>query len=160
MEIETNKYEKMMKQYPILFKQRTASEIETCMCWGIQADYGWYKPLNKLCSYLEELNNIYYDKYKIRIQADQVKSKYGELRFYYSIVDDMFIKKGKTSETRYFICNMLDDITDALIERCEKDCWNICEICGADGGFKGENLITTSGWISRICKKCATLNKK
>lgn len=246
-------YEKMMKQYPMLFCQRNKSMQETCMCWGIEAGDGWYKPLNELCSYLEILNNTYYPKYRIRIQADQVKEKYGELRFYYSVILDpnafnkffmnsflylynfinnhvsfekervaiipashqdkkfeitkeiyekhkdeknfieengkyyqiinvfdpgkyeFVIKKHKLlykinnflfgiylkikcnvkyTNKKKEIGNMISDIADSLIKRCEDKCWNVCEWCGKDGGFNGENLITTSGWISRICKEC------
>ncbi|MBR4315647.1 MAG: hypothetical protein IKP65_01565 [Alphaproteobacteria bacterium] len=246
-------YENMIKQYPILFCQRNKSMQETCMCWGIEAGDGWYKPLNELCSYLEILNNTFYPKYKVRIQADQVKEKYGELRFYYSIIVDPgfflksimnianfindkikkhakfqiekkiifpavknkikyeinekiyednkdnenffkendkfyqlidsyepekfeYISKNhkllykinklfyhlhfnikhnvKANKKQKEIGNLLDKISDALIHKCENDCWNVCEWCGADGGFQGENIVTTSGWISRICKEC------
>lgn len=247
-------YEKMMHEYPILFCQRNKSPQQTCMCWGIQADDGWYKPLNKLCEQLEYLNKQFYPKYKIRIQADQVKQKYGELRFYSSIQIDpnifvrSFIKilkfihifidkyipfkyqdkiiKGeqriiyepiskqqyeklksenkevkfenstyykktilksmdmiqktvsnykwlkkfgdycyynlcthiiinlKHSQKKIKISNILNNITQQLIKQCEDECWNVCEWCGKDGGYKGENLTTTSSWISRICKEC------
>ena len=80
-----SKYDLMMEKYPILFCQRNKSEMETCMCWGIEADEGWYEPINELCKSLEMLNHIF-QHHGIRIQADQVKSKYAELRFYYSII--------------------------------------------------------------------------
>jgi len=148
-------YEEMMKQYPILFKQRFTDKTETCMCWGIEAGLGWYNSLNKCCSYLEELNNIYYPKYKISIQANQVKSKWAELRFYFSIIDDEYYNSKDASEDHKKIIDMLYNISNALIKQCEDKCWDVCEWCGADGEH-GQNLVTTKGgWISRICKKCA-----
>ena len=53
------------------------------------------------------------------------------------------------------LTNMYED----ALKSCEDDCWHVCEICGANGGFKDENLITTSGYIRRICKNCATKGK-
>jgi hypothetical protein len=75
-------YDELMSKYPILFQQNKYSEMETCMCWGICCDIGWYDNLDELCSVLEELNN----KYRgigISIQATQVKEKFGGLRFYF-----------------------------------------------------------------------------
>ena len=77
-------YDKMMSKYPILYKMKN----KTCMCWGIAADTGWYTPLKELSAMLESLNKYYYLKYNIRIQADQVKEKYGTLHFYYSVIID------------------------------------------------------------------------
>lgn len=75
----------MMEKYPILYCQRNKSEMETCMCWGIEADEGWYEKINELSALLEELNHKF-KIYGVRIQADQVKSKYASLCFYYSII--------------------------------------------------------------------------
>jgi len=58
------------------------------MCWGIEAGVGWIEPLRKLSKILEDLNVTYWKTKKIRVQADQVKEKYGTLHFYYSIVKD------------------------------------------------------------------------
>lgn len=81
---EKDKYDLMMEQYPILYCDRNKSEMESCMHWGISAGEGWYKPINELSQTLEELNHKF-KIYGVRIRADQVKSKYAELRFYYSI---------------------------------------------------------------------------
>lgn len=243
----SEKYQKMMKQYPLLFHQKNLPMTETCMCWGIQAGEGWYEPLNKLCSTLEELNKNY-SKYRIRIEAEQVKEKYGELRFYHVVrilpsfykrilafpfycireyfrkhvkfnwenkiikpsyttteweeitkeefnnkkVGVSYRKKGnqyfisqkvtypaqiekvlkdkkflwkfysfchstyykiieqKPSEKQKKISKIIDELVFSLIHKCEQECWNCCEICGSK-----KDLITTSGWISRICSKCS-----
>lgn len=250
-----NVYEKMMNKYPILYCMRNKSEMETCMCWGIEADFGWYEPLNDLSYKLEILNKTFYKANNIRIQADQVKEKYGTLHFYFSviidppkskrlltlpfiIIDKLLNKvsfKFKTERTEnpsiivrweeiakekydkkdkpltiknYFnsefkeengkyyrsyeyytpgkfdtvllnhkllwklkcfcnkikfkiykvnptdkqlkLSNALNEITQLLIDQCEQECYNICEICGSK-----KNILSTIGWIKRICKECA-----
>ena len=249
-------YEKMMNNYPILYCMRNKSEMESCMCWGIEANEGWYEPLNNLSFKLETLNKFYYTFYNIRIQADQVKEKYGTLHFYYSVIIDppkykrvlalpfiiidkilnkitfkfktkrvedptteikweeiskeKYDKKDKpTNITNYLnsefkeengkyyrsyefynpgtcetillnhkllwkikcFCNKikcqilfkvkptnkqldivdtLNELTQLLINNCEDECYNICEICGSN-----TDIVTTHGWITRICKQCA-----
>ena len=70
----------------ILYCQNSKAMSETCMCWGLECGEGWKRPLRKLSLKLEALNLEHYPKYNIRIQADQVKEKFGTLRFYYSVV--------------------------------------------------------------------------
>ena len=63
--------------------------------------------------------------------AEQVKEKFGGLRFYMS------------SET--------DEMTK-LIDEAEKECNNTCETCGEPA------TCTMRGWVKRVCKKCAEKN--
>lgn len=58
------------------------------MCWGWECGHGWDEELQKLSYKLEALNMQFYPQYRVRIQADQVKEKYGTLHFYYSVILD------------------------------------------------------------------------
>lgn len=65
--------------------------LETCRilysehrCW--ECENGWAEPLSDLSYELEALNITLGRKYGIRIVADQVKEKFGTLRFYYSVM--------------------------------------------------------------------------
>ena len=78
----------IMEKCPILYRMRNASMMETCMCWGFSCNEGWKEPLWKASCALEALNMQYWPKYKVRIQAAQLKEKFGTLRFYYDIVKD------------------------------------------------------------------------
>ena len=85
---EKSPYQLMMEDCPILYNQRKLPCTETCMCWGIEAGEGWLKPLTKLSKRLEDINNAWWPLLHIRVQADQVKEKYGTLHFYYTCVID------------------------------------------------------------------------
>jgi hypothetical protein len=92
----TNELEKkLFEQYPIIFRDRNKSMMETCMCWGICTDDGWGHLLDHLCRDLTSVSK----KYDIKVIADQVKEKYGTLRFYYHIElgDRWFIKDSFVS---------------------------------------------------------------
>lgn len=79
------KYEEMMKEFPLLYRQRKLPMTETCMCWGIDCGIGWYEPLYRLSQSLEAINLDIGKRWGFRIEAEQVKQKYGTLRFYWAI---------------------------------------------------------------------------
>lgn len=79
---------KIVECCPILYQMRNMPMTETCMCWGFECGDGWMDNIFDASCELESLNAEYYPKYRVRIQADQVKEKYGTLHFYYSVVQD------------------------------------------------------------------------
>lgn len=85
---------------------------------------GWYPLLLELCSKINELQP------DIKIQ--QVKEKFGELRFY--------------------VESALPEVGD-LIDRAEDESTQICEECGSR-----ENVTTSRiykwAWIKTSCQKC------
>jgi hypothetical protein len=68
------------------------------MCWGWECNSGWYDIIRKASCQLEALNILFYPKWKVRIEADQVKEKFGSLRFYFSVVCDNYNIFGWTSK--------------------------------------------------------------
>lgn len=74
----------LFSKYPEIFRDRTRSMRETCMCWGICTGDGWYDLLDRLCGDLQW--NTDKNSYP-QVVADQVKEKFGTLRFYYHLED-------------------------------------------------------------------------
>ena len=72
----------------MLYCMESRSCMETCMCWGLEIDNGWLDIVNEMSKSLEGLNYIYYPKFRVRIQMDQLKSKFATLHAYYSVVAD------------------------------------------------------------------------
>jgi hypothetical protein len=70
----------------------------------------------------------------IFIQVDQIKEKFGGLRFYYSGGDD--------------------DI-DGMVSLAESMSYTICEACGTT-----ENVGSTAGWIYTVCEPCFKKNER
>jgi hypothetical protein len=65
-----------------------------------------------------------------QVTVDQVKEKFGSLRFYYSGGDDTI---------------------HGMVWLAEHMSYNICEICGST-----KNIGRTTGWIKTLCEDCAT----
>jgi hypothetical protein len=71
---------KIFKKYPKLFPGgRNVDKKKSLMYWGICCNDGWYDLIDKLCADLRQM----IDKESLEgIQVEQVKEKFGGLRFY------------------------------------------------------------------------------
>ena len=162
--------ESFMSRFPILFQDRKKSMQETCMCWGIECPKGWYHILEQLCTVLEFQNMKYVKAYNIAIVADQVKEKFGTLRFYFSVrtVDDDGVVITEVDEngdwksdkltnrlddnTHRIVADYLEMLADKFIREAEGMTENTCAKCGTP--LDNENKVETEGWITYLCKRC------
>lgn len=162
--------EKFMSRFPILFQERKKSMQETCMCWGIECPKGWYHILEQLCTVLEFQNMEFVKKYNIAVVADQVKEKFGTLRFYFSIrtVDDDGVVITEVDEngdlksdkltnrldenTHRIAADYLEMVVDQFIREAEELTENTCAKCGIP--LNKDNKVETDGWITYLCKEC------
>ena len=102
---------KLCEKYPKIFVNRNKPMNETCMCWGFDHGDGWYNIIDSMCSAMtytyqtsievDALRAIAWNleptkwgdgevKYYLDVQgpqviADQVKEKFGTLRFYFHL---------------------------------------------------------------------------
>lgn len=170
----------LVKKYPKIFADRYENMTKTAMCWGFEHDDGWFWLVDQLCdsiqSYINSnskktiIKNLFirtlvkklrkisfkYNKFAIirkllklllkivnyiddksekievetiaQVVATQVKEKFGTLHFYYNGGDSMI---------------------DGMVWLAESMSADTCEFCGSN-----ENVGTTNGWISTVCKKC------
>jgi hypothetical protein len=108
--------------------------------------------------------------YNLAIVADQVKEKFGALRFYYSIcnVDDVGIKIGDAEKDSHgrLMCTIsnkkpereeriaseyLEMLADSLIDEAEKMTCNICAGCGKP---LGKDDTADAGRWECMCRQC------
>lgn len=120
--MNTELQNRLFEAFPDLFARRTLPPSETCMCWGIDTGDGWYDLIEGLCT------TIYKVCEKEGIQAEQVKEKFGGLRFY---------------------TNKRDPFVDGAILLAEHFSYRICETCGAPGVLRQQG-----GWYVTLCDKC------
>lgn len=122
---------KLVEKYPDILQDYGGNPKNTCMAWGIECNDGWYRILDELFDYLQGLiDNDYFPQ----IVADQIKEKYGTLRFYYSLEGQTTIEKTK-------------EITH-LVEFAEYRSSVTCELCGKEG------KLETGSWWSTRCEEC------
>jgi len=119
---------KLFKDHAGIFRQRKLSMRVTAMCWGIACGDGWYDLINSLCKkiewYIKTHKNI------PKIEATQVKEKFGGLRFYYD---------GG------------DEVISEFIMEAERLSYKTCEECGTQTKVKTWYV----GWHRTLCIPCA-----
>lgn len=73
--------QRLFDSFPELFSRRTLPMSKTCMCWGICCGDGWYSLLHNCAARLSAISK----QSGLRVFAEQVKEKFGTLRFHYDI---------------------------------------------------------------------------
>jgi len=73
----------LFETYPKIFARRNMSNKHTSMCYGIQCPDRWYTLIDTLCGRIQS----YTGQQEIICEANQVKTKFGGLRFYVTYAD-------------------------------------------------------------------------
>jgi len=117
------KYKELIKKYPELFERE--KEPSPYSQRGIECGEGWYDLLNALChqiqSYTDQTNQ------PVQPLIQQIKEKFGTLRFYIS---------------------GYNDYVRGLVAMAESMSAHICEECGEKG------VLHTKAWCKVRCHEC------
>ena len=118
--------ELLCQRYPKMMVNRDKSMMETCMCWGFECGDGWFNILDQLMGSIQHHIDWKNKKEEVvaQVTLNQVKEKFGTLRFYYSGGDDYI---------------------DGLVTMAESMSGVTCEDCGSPG------TQTQGGWIKTAC---------
>jgi hypothetical protein len=116
---------------------------------------GWYAIVDGLLSDIETELGDYIGVF----QVEQVKSKYAELRLYYSLngrtkLNIDISAPGQHTRFRERAGSELDERLDVLIHAAERQCAQTCELCGARG-----QLCDRGGWLLTLCEAEACRQK-
>ncbi len=119
----------LCERYPKMMVNREKSMMETCMCWGFECGDGWFNILDQLMGNIQHhIDWKNKEEVVVQVTLDQVKEKFGTLRFYYT---------GG------------DDIIDGMVRMAESMSGVTCEECGNPGKRIG------GGWVTTLCKEHA-----
>lgn len=114
---------KLCNDFPELFVNRYRDPKTTAMCWGFDCGDGWYDLIHNLCNDIVVHCVATGQKPPV---VQQVKEKFGMLRFY---------------------IDMGDDYIWDLISAAEKKSATVCDTCGKKG------KIRTGSWIYVSCEE-------
>ena len=122
-------------KYSKIFKNRDMTILETPIAWGLECDDGWYDLISMLChniqSYVDWKSSTLSSEERVSLQpvADQVKQKFGGLRF--------CVTGG-------------DETIEGMIRMAESMSYKLCECCGNKGNLR------SGSWIKVLCDSCDT----
>ena len=119
----------LCERYPKMMVNRNLPMQETFMCWGFECGDGWFNILDQLMGNIQHHIDWKNKKEEVvaQVTLDQVKEKFGTLRFYYT---------GG------------DDVIDGMVRMAESMSGVMCEECSAPAKTHGP------GWIRTICEPC------
>ena len=103
--------QKLLDKYPKLFSNQ--------QFWGFECGDGWYDILDHLCGAISQYT---YDADEVYV--DQIKEKFGKLRFYLS---------------------REDNVIQGMVTLAEYMSGHTCEICGERGQLR------TGSWLVTLC---------
>lgn len=115
-------------KYPDLFVDLYGDPKQTCMAWGLECDDGWYTLIDVLCRQIQHHQQWNMPKHIQPVVVEQVKEKFGTLRFYY---------RGG------------DDTISGLVQMAEAMSAKTCEQCGQPGRVHG------GYWLKTLCDQHA-----
>lgn len=117
----------LCQRYPKIFADRNLPMTETAMCWGFAHGDGWFNIIDQLCANIQShIDWRTKQGHEVpQVVAEQVKEKFGSLRFYY---------RGG------------DDYISGLVSMAESMTEVTCEECGSPGERGGQ------GWIKTLCE--------
>jgi hypothetical protein len=119
----------LCEKYPKMMVNRNKNMQETCMCWGFECGDGWYNILDQLMGNIQHHIDWKNRQGEVvaQVTLDQIKEKFGTLRFYYTGGDDTISGMVRMAES-------MSGVT--------------CEECSAPAKTHGP------GWIRTICEPC------
>ena len=98
------------------------------LTWGFECGDGWFNIINQLCQNIQHHIDWKNKSEEVvpQVVVDQVKEKFGSLRFYY---------------------HGGDDYISGLVSMAESMSGVTCEVCGSSGESRNE------GWIKVLCEE-------
>jgi hypothetical protein len=113
-------------KFPDLFKEKDLPPEQSNMCWGFECSDGWYNIIFTLCSLIQIHQKSQKSDYK-PVVVQQVKEKFGTLRFYYTGGDDIIF---------------------GMVAYAEAISGMTCEVCGDKGTTDWKR-----SWVRTVCSK-------
>jgi hypothetical protein len=123
---------KLIEKYPKILVNIHGDPKHTCMAWGLEVGDGWYKLLDECMEKIQYFCDLCSsDDREVQVVADQIKEKFGTLRFYTSVFG--------ANDTE-------NDIIDDIISEAERESSHTCEVTGDRG-----EPCKRGGWYRTLC---------
>ena len=168
----------LCEKYPKIFVNRRADMSTTAMCWGLEVGDGWYNLIDTLCEALthtyptsikvdeEDGKHLgikpYADSYYFTVEppqviADQVKEKFGTLRFYYHLEyneQNNYLLETEKYPDLQGIVDRYSDYINGIIHFAEIASGRTCEETGQPGELHATGG-SRKGWLKTVSKEYA-----
>jgi len=172
--------QKLCAKYPKMFVNRDKSKMESCMHWGFSHGDGWYNIIDSMCEAMtygyttsvevsaelgvkwgieptvwnNEPPRYFLDVEPPQVVVDQVKEKYGTLRFYHHLEFEprfcgLAYGENKTPAA-HEIAEGYSQFIDGIIHYAEVLSGRTCEETGKEG-----EMHVGNGWYRTLNREYA-----
>lgn len=165
----------LCEKYPAIFADRNKPMTETCMCWGMECEDGWFHLIDTLCESIQEhvdnpkwvpkkgllwsLMRGWNNVMKFVFQSDifsKIRYKMSFLERYEEPPHVQVVAsqvKEKFGGLRFYV-NGADESVHSMINFAEQLSYHVCEECG-----KMDETVVCMGqsWIRTLCYECRSL---
>lgn len=128
--MNSNLDKQLCEEFPILYADRDKPIYESAMGFGFCVDDGWFDLIYNLSKNLTNIINELPKDQQKSYKVAQVKSKFGNLRYY---------MQNETPEMTKLI----------MAAECKSE--KICEICGNTG-----QIVSNKGYLKALCNNHAS----
>lgn len=145
----------LVRDFPSLYRDRHGDMKRTCMVWGFDVGDGWHGIVRELSAAITHATtrHVFGGQAKsgegyecgFEVVADQVKEKYGRLRFYWHGEAKPGVTPGMVDQE---YATEVDGYVDGLVAMAEAMSRVTCELCGSPG------KLNSGGWLSVRCGPC------
>jgi len=186
MKLELQK--QLFDKYPLIFQDKDKSMQETCMCWGIECNDGWYWLLDRLCSNLQ-WNTDHNNKAHMTVYRFEIIRK---LLMFIARKNNPWLVKNKGKKYKHWIHKNMHKLVGLLRKEVEYERYPqiiASQVKEKYGGLRfyvqsstgaqdaviswaeslsyhicdkcgsTENIGSTEGWIITLCEKCSKLEE-
>jgi len=123
----------LVKKYPKILQNYKGDPRQTCLAFGIETGDGWYNLLDKCMEKLQYFCDLCSkDGREVQVVAEQVKEKFSELRFYFTVYEANEVE---------------DNIIQDIVSEAERKSRRTCEVTGDDG-----TSCRRGGWYMTLCR--------
>lgn len=151
--MEDSLQQKIFDAAPVFFRNKDLPCTKTCMCWGIECGDGWYEPLLEFAKRAEVINELL-KPYGCCIVADQIKSKWADIRVYWSLVNLDGSLHEELNEHDEFVVKTIDRLFEYAVDNLGLECERTCELCGSREDYNND-ILTCGSWLTHQCRSCA-----
>ncbi|RLI55920.1 MAG: hypothetical protein DRO87_08510 [Candidatus Thorarchaeota archaeon] len=124
--------DRLVERYPSLYGDRKKDPKRVSMSYPSVGD-GWREIIENLSRDISKI-----DRHNL-VRVEQVKEKFGTLRFYFSV------REHDEVDHRDLLNRVF-----ALVAKAEEHSQSVCEKCGAPGALYGND----HGWLKVLCDDC------
>jgi hypothetical protein len=156
---------KLYEKHPLMLAGMKMGHDCSCLSFGIETEDGWHQIISALLNSIdhpwttgEAVDGVVFTHECPQVVVDQVKEKFGTLRFYYHLSTtpaiDAIDKASHEAAEKIF--NEFSRYVDGAVAMAENMSAITCEIRGTPGALLHQNG-SPYGWMKTLCPEEAAI---